>query len=897
MPLAPGSIFGHYEILAAVGAGGMGRVFRARDLDLNRDVALKLLLPEVSGDADRLARLIREAQVLASLNHPNIAGIYALEHDKGLHALVMEFVEGPTLADRIALGAVPVDEALPIARQIADALCAAHEQGVIHRDLKPANVKIRLDGTVKVLDFGLAKALDPRLSDDPTKSPTLSLHTTGSGAILGTAAFMSPEQAAGRAVDRRTDLWSFGVVIMEMLTGKPVFSGETVSHVLAAVLKTEPDFSTLPADTPAPLRRLLRRCLQKDPRQRLADAGDARLEIDDAMAPGEEQPAPSRTRPLQWVPWAIVAALVVALAVVIAQWRANGNPVVPANRLEARLGGDAPMSQTTFGSSVALSPDGSAIVFVAEPNPGERHLYARELSELNAHVIAGTEGADSPFFSPDGRWVAFFADGRLKKVALAGGAAVTLCDAPNGRGGDWGDDQQIVFQPDATGPLMRVSAGGGTPAPLTTLQNGEVTHRWPQFVDSGRAVLFTSNNSRSNWESASIVLQSFRTGTRTVVHHGGYYGRYVPTGHVLYLQQGLVFAKTLDIDRPDANGSPLPVVDVVLGGTGSGAAHLAVSREGTMVYAPRPRSEGPLPMVWMDRTGRISPLLPTPVNWRSPQISTDGAKLAVAMSDGQQSDVWAGPWAKEDGLARLTFDAADDLKPVWSPDGRAIVFGSTRAGPLNLYVQPTDGGAAQRLTDTPNAQAAGSWHPGGKFLAYQENRPKTGQDLMVAAIAGDSGATWSLRDPTVFVGTTFSEVEPMFSPDGQWIAYVSNSSGRDEVYVRPFPQASGVWQVSVGGGTTPTWSRQSPELLYRALSGELMTVGYVATNNSFRPDTPRLWSQVPVPPRQGLRPFDLHPDGQRVAIGSPERVDDRGRDHVTIVFNFFQRLRQLSVTN
>jgi serine/threonine-protein kinase len=810
----------------------------------------------------------------------------------------MEFVEGPTLADRIAVGAIPVDEALPIARQIADALCVAHEQGVIHRDLKPANVKVRPDGTVKVLDFGLAKALDPRLSDDPTKSPTQSLHTTASGVILGTAAFMSPEQASGRAVDRRTDLWSFGVVLMEMLTARPVFGGETVSHVLASILKTDPDWSTLPPDLPTSIRRLLRRCLQKDARQRLADAGDARLEIEEAITGVEEQrPGPVTTR-MQWAPWALVALLLAALGVLTVRWTRAGNPIAPAVGLDARLGADAPLSQTTFGPSIALAPDGSVLVFVGEANPGHRQLYARQLGELSADAIPGTDGADSPFFSPDGRWIGFFADGRLKKVALAGGAAVTLCDAPNGRGGDWGEDQHILFQPSSTGPLMRVSAGGGTPAPLTTLEGGEVTHRWPQSLDRGRAVLFTSNSSRSNWESATVVIQSIATGTRTTVQSGGYYGRYVPTGHLIYVQQGLVFAKTIDISQPETTGTPVPVVGSVLGGTGSGAAHLAVSLQGTMVYASRPRSEGPTPMVWMDRSGRTSSLLETPVNWRSPQISPDGTKLAVAMSDGQQSDVWAGAWAKSDGLARLTFDAADDLKPVWSPDGHAIVFGSTRDGALNLYVQQVDGaGAAQQLSDTPNAQAAGSWHPGGGFLAYQENRPETGQDVLVATISGSDTSTWSLRNPTVLAGTAFSEVEPMFSPNGKWIAYVSNMTGRDEVYVRAFPQETGVRQVSVGGGTTPTWSRSGAELLYRALSGELMEVGYVATDTSFRPETPRQWSRIPVPPRQGLRPFDLHPDGQRVVMGAPERGDDRVRDHVTFVFNFFERLRQLAVVN
>jgi Tol biopolymer transport system component len=909
MPLAVGSLFSHYEVLSAVGSGGMGRVYRARDIDLHRDVALKVLLPEVSSDPERLARLVREAQVLASLNHPNIAGIYALEHGQGVHALVMEFVEGPTLLERIRFSALPVEEALPIAKQIADALCVAHEQGIIHRDLKPANVKVRPDGTVKVLDFGLAKALDPRMSEDPTKSPTLSWHSTGAGVILGTASYMSPEQAAGRNVDRRTDLWSFGVVLLEMLTGQPAFPGETVSHVLAAVLRAEPDWTTLPKDTPLSIRRLLRRCLRKDPKQRLADAGDARLEIEEVIAGVEDEPRRQGSRWLRWLPWAVAAALAVALVTLMLTRVSVSRGPSSAIGVEARLGAEVPLLTSTPGSAIALAPDGSAIVFVTENEPGRRQLFVRHLSGFTAQPIAGTAGAESPFFSPDGRWIAFFAEGKLKKVLLDGGAAVTICDAPNGRGGDWGEDQQIIFQPNLTGPLMRVSSGGGTAAPLTKLVGPEVTQRWPQSLNGGRVVLYTSNSSRSNWEGADIVIETLSTGTRTVVQQGGYYGRFIPTGHLVYVHQGLIFAKGLDLSRPNASSSPLPVVQKVLGGTGSGAAHLTIAADGTLAYVPQSGADAHLPLVWMDRRGEVTPLWSSQIDFRNPELSPDGRRVALSIGDGEQFDIWVGDASAKAGSgvstalaqagamtgpSRLTFDPADDFKPVWTPDGRAIVYSSARAGALNLYVQLADGGRpAERLTESPNSQVAGSFHPEGKFLAFQENRPDTGQDILIAPIASRESSPWSLGTPIPFVATPASEVEPVFSPDGRWVAYVSNASGRDEVYVRPFATSDNVWQVSAGGGTTPTWAKGADQLVYRAPSGLLMVVNVTTAEGSFRVDTPQPWAPLAVPQRRGQRAFDLHPDGQRVVIGSPDRRDERGRDHISFVFGFFERVRQV----
>jgi serine/threonine-protein kinase len=893
MLLPPATTLGHYQIITAVGAGGMGQVFRARDVELNRDVALKVLLPEVATDPDRLARLTREAQVLASLNHSNIAAIYGFEEIDDVKAIVMEFVEGQTLAELIARGPIPLSEALSIARQIADALAAAHEQGIVHRDLKPANIKVRDDGCVKVLDFGLAKPLGVAFGGDPMKSPTQSNAITATGVIVGTAAYMSPEQAAGRGADRRSDLWSYGVVLLEMLIGRSVFTGETVSHVLASVLKTEPDWSLLPADTPESIRRLLRRCLRKDRRLRLADAADARLEIDDAIAgSGMAAPTPPRSW-WWWLPWGVAATLAIGLVSAITWPRAEVATAIPI-AVEMRASGGVAVASATFGSSVALSPDGSTLVFVGEPKLGARQLYVRQLQDVTGRAMPGTAGADSPFFSPDGEWVGFFADGRMKKVAVEGGAAVTLCTAPNGRGADWGDDQFIVFQPDTTGPLMRVSAAGGEVSPITSLAEGEVTQRWPQIVRGG-AVLFTSNSSRTNWENASVILQQIPNGDRRVVQQGGYYGRQLADGGLVYLQQGLLFARSFDGDQATAQAPPEPVLDAAVATTGSGAAHVAISRAGTIAYLPRIATDQRVPIAWMDRAGRVSALWQTPTDWRSPQFSPDGRSLAVALTDGRQFDVWVGPWASDEGLARLTFEAGDDFKPVWSGDGHDLAFASDRDGAANLYVQRADGGGpAQRLTDSPNGQAPGSWHPAGTFLAFQENRPASGQDIMILPVRHDPRGVWTTDAPRVFADSAFSEVEPMFSPDGRWLAYVANSSGIDEIYVRPFPGPGGTWQVSSGGGVTPTWSRRRNELIYRAPTNALMVVSYSVADGVFRPETPQVWSETRVPARPGQRSFDLHPDGERVAVAERETGSAANRDHVTLITNAFSRWRRFT---
>ena len=913
MALQAGTRIGPYEVIGQIGAGGMGEVYRATDINLTRQVAIKVLPDTFANDPERLARFEREAKTLASLNHPNIAQIYGLEKPSGIRALVMELVEGETLADRIARGPIPIDEVLPIAKQIAEALEAAHEQGIIHRDLKPANIKLRPDGTVKVLDFGLAKALEPTGTRiDATASPTITSPAmmTGIGVLLGTAAYMSPEQARGKPVDKRSDIWAFGCVVFEMLTGERAFDGDEVSDTLAAILRAEPDWAMLPPGTPATVRRLLRRCLDKNPRERLHDIGDARYELKETIAGGTGavgdsgvRAAPAQQLPVsRWqhaVPWVLAAgSLAVAIAVVVlwAPWRRT-LPPAPV-RLEATLGADA--SLDTLGASLAASPDGSLLSFVARSSEGTQQLYMRRLREVGAVPVAGTINARDPFFSPDSEWIAFFADGSLKKVAVTGGAAVTLCPAGSDRGGWWAEDGSIVFQPAASGEgLSRVSSAGGTPVPLTKLGAGEVTHRWPQVLPGGRAVTYTAHSSIAGFDDATIVVQPLPDGTPKIVQRGGYYGRYLPSGHFVYVHQGTLFVMPFDIARLEPTGQPVPVIDGIstyagLAGVGgqAGAVQIAWSGTGTVIYFAGQETANESPIEWMDRAGRVTPLRAARAIWSDPQFSPDGRRLALNIFFGQ-SGIFTYDWVR-DALTRVTFGTALNSKPVWTPDGRRLVFRSSRdAGVINLYWQRTDGsGDVERLTDSPNPQFPGSWHPGGRFLAFYESRPQTGNDLMILPMEGDEVSGWKPGQPTVFLDTPFAEQEPVFSPDGRFIAYQSTESGRAEVYVRPFSGPGGRWLISTDGGTYPVWSRTRQELFFSSPDNRLMVASYVIEGGVFQVDKPRIWSERRFMTRPG-RAFDLHPDGERFALDAAESEAAVKQDRLIFVFNFFEELKRL----
>src|SRR5215831_2798121 len=823
MSLALGSKLGSYEIVAAIGAGGMGEVYRARDTKLNRDVALKVLPEAFAADPDRLVRFQREAQLLAALSHPNIAAIYGLEGQDGREgplALVLELVEGPTLADRIAQGPIPVDDALPIAKQIAEALEAAHEQGIVHRDLKPANIKVRANGTVKVLDFGLAKAFEPASSGIAvTNSPTITTPAmTMVGMILGTAAYMSPEQARGRLVDKRTDVWAFGCVLFEMLSGKRAFDGEDIAETIGAIIHKEPDWAALSSSAPPVVENAIKRCLTKDPRQRIRDIGDVQLALDGVFesqitidAAADSSRPSSRT-----ALWAGAAAVVAAsLAFALATWAPwKTSATTPAVRLEVDLGAD--VSIDTGTAAVALSPDGTTLAF-ATANP--RLLYVRRLDQLKATPLAGTEGARGPFFSPDGQWIGFFTPGttgKLKKVAVSGGAVVTLCDVTADRGASWIDPNVIVFAGVSQDALFRVSSAGGTPERLTTLGGREITHRWPQMLPGGKAVLYTRHTNLTGFNDAELVVQPLPNGAAKVIQRGAYDGRYLPSGHVVYVHDRTLFAAPFDLDRLEMTGASVPAIEGLDARNAVGAAQFAVAGNGTLVYLPTGGTGNDFPLEWMDRNGKMTLLRTTSADWSNVVVGPGGRYLAMDVSDGRQTDIYVYD-SERDTQTRLTFGPGDSEKPVWSPDGKRIAFGATRSAKsgLNLYWQRADGtGDVQRLTESTFFQGAWSFHPSGKFLAIHQLTPPRGDDILMVPIEGDEASGWKPGKAVPFLSTPYSERAPMFSPDGHWLAYQSQESGHDEVYVTRFPGPSGKWQISNGGGTTPTWSRARRELFF-----------------------------------------------------------------------------------
>jgi serine/threonine-protein kinase len=905
-----------YQILAPLGAGGMGEVFRARDVSLGRDVAIKILPPRFVESPERLSRFEREARMLASLNHPNICGIYGLTDINGAPALVLELIDGPTLAERLQQsnsGArrLGLKEALTIARDIGRALEAAHEKGIVHRDLKPANIKITPDGVVKVLDFGLAKANveSPRLADDAVGSAMPACESRD-GVLLGTAAYMSPEQARGEPTDKRTDIWSFGCVLYEMIAGRRAVQGSTVSNTLAAIAESEPEWNEIPRSLSPNVERLLRRCLEKDAKRRLRDIGDAGFELDEAIASFDgtntvvTDRRGARAARRAWA-WSLAAAVALGASLALLWPReATRAPASELRRVNAEFGTDAALVTFQFGqgSAIILSPDGSTLAFVARARDGAaRQIYLRRLNELRAVPLSGTDGALNPFFSPDGQWIAYFADGKLKKVPTAGGGAVTISAVPpNHRGGAWGENGMIAFSPDREhAPLWQVSSSGGEPVPLTSLGENEITQRWPQILPGGKAVLFTGNDRADGFQQANVVVQSLPTGQRKVLVRGGaYHGRYLASGHLVYMHNATLFAAPFDLDRLEITGPAVPVLEGATVNTPVGAAEIAFSDTGTMAYLPAPEKVNydmiEAPIEWMDRRGTTKPLRAMSARWLYPRFAANGRQLAFSLFDGTQYDVSVYDWSRDE-LTRLTFDPAGDIYPVWTPDSRRIVFRSNRdnrAG--NLYWQRVDNtGEVQRLTTAERGHTPGSWHPNGRVLAFSEVDPRTGEtSIMMLRLDGDEPSGWRPADPVRFVKDAES---PMFSPDGRWLAYTSKSSANvgTEVFVSPFPGPGGPWQVSISGGANPVWSSTKPELFYGAPDNRIMVTSYSAPGGSFRAEKPRVLSDTQFMPRPVGRSFDVHPDGDRFAL---EKAPAAGAkpNHVTLVFGFLDELRRIA---
>jgi serine/threonine protein kinase/Tol biopolymer transport system component len=876
-----GETIAHYRITAKIGEGGMGEVYRATDTRLGRDVALKFLPDHFADDPDRLARFQREAQVLASLNHPNIAQIYGLEESGTARCIVMELVDGETLADRVARGPIPAGETLNLAHQIAEALEAAHERGIIHRDLKPANVKVTRDGKVKVLDFGLAKAFEgtPTVAT-LSNSPTL-IHTlpgSNAGVIIGTAAYMSPEQARGFAADQRSDVFSFGCVLYEMLTGKQAFHGDTVSDILASVLAREPNFALLPAKLNPKVSELLRRSLEKNPRRRWYAVGDLRLEIEAVLTAPTVSDAPNLDlstthKRREWAIGVVAVLAIVAFAVLLVRER---------NRSEAaEVHFHVVTPPTADATSIAVSPDGRKLVFVGS-NQGRSQLFLRPLDSVDTRVLPGTEGAAHPFWSPNSRSVAFFAGTDLKRVEVPGGPVqVVLSHIGGGAfvgGGTWNQDDVILFMHGARLTIFRVAATGGTPVQVTDSPRA-IRHTSPYFLPDGRHFLFYAQSAP---ETQGVYWGDLESKDRVRLLDSDSAAVYSPSGYLLFIRESTLFAQRFDAARRRLLGDPFPVAEqaaldpnVIIGAISAGTGVLAY-RTGS--------SSSNRQLVWFDRSGKPAGDVGPPDGFSSlnPELSPDGGRVAVDRVVNGNRDVWVLELARHI-TSRFTFDPTVDLGPVWAPDGDRIVFTSARRGVVNLYLKSSNGaGNEDFLLESPQATAAMDWSRDGRFIIYRVVNPNGGRDLWVLPLFGD-------RKPYPFVATSFNASYAQFSPDGRWVAYQSDESGQYQIYVQPFPGPGAKLPVSNAGGTHPRWNRNGKELFYIAADSKLMSVAVETTTDShtLKAGTPvELFAThlVEVPPSAQRQQYAVSPDGQRFLMNVP--IESADISPITVVLNW-----------
>jgi Tol biopolymer transport system component len=865
-----GRRLGPYQVHARIGAGGMGDVYRARDTTLGRDVAVKILPAALMSNTDRRARFEREARVLASLNHPNIGAIYGVEEADGVRAIVLELVEGETLAERLTRGPLPLKQALRIAREIADALEAAHEHGVVHRDLKPANVGLTRDGAVKVLDFGLAKLGTDQAdqsADDLFDLPRGTLADTRTGMILGTPAYMSPEQARGDRIDKRTDIWAFGCVLFEMLAGHAAFQGRTSTEILTAILERDADLGALPVATPTNVQRLLARCLDKDTKQRLRDIGDARLELTDRAAPTTDgHTAGALPRRSWWAFGLLATAAAIATGLVFQRLqtlsRGTDESSVAAAPVRRFVEGLSDGMQLAPAPALAVSPDGRRIAYVVVQN-GMRHLYVRELDQAAAHLLAGTEGADQPFFSPDGRWVGFFAEAKLKKVSVVGRAPVPLCDVASARGGSWASDDSIVFAPSANSVLLRVSSAGGIPEPITAFDRtlNEASHRWPHVLPGGDVMLFAAGPTVTarGWNEAHIIVQSLKTGVRRLLAPHGSYPLFAPGGHLLFLQDGILYAQRFDLERLDVAGEAVPILERVAGtgrGINGGAYEVALSATGTLAYLPDAAAV-PDAMVWVDRHAtEQSVTFPVPAAsyFAGPRLSPDERHVAVTIVGATDSEVWAYDLTR--GVANRLSVGGRNLWPVWAPDGTRIAYASSRQGSTNVHWKPADGsGTEEQLTFGTYTNFPHSWSPDGEMLALTEASPLGPSHILMLPLQPP-------RQPWRFAETPAAIRQPAFSPNGRWVAYVSNQSGRNEVYARAYAGGDTTIPISSTGGEEPLWARSGRELFFRR-GAAVMAVDIVERHNTLSLGPPKQLFSGSYLAGGARTGYDVSADGQR----------------------------------
>jgi eukaryotic-like serine/threonine-protein kinase len=912
-----GRRLGTFEVKSLLGRGGMGEVYRAHDTRLGRDVAIKVLPGAFTSDSARLANFEREARVVASLNHPHIAAIHGIEESEGVRGLVLELVEGETLAEKIAQAekssrrGLRMQEALNYARQIADALEAAHEKGITHRDLKPSNVKLTSEGAVKLLDFGIAKVVTgegPGI--DLTQAHTATSGGTGTGLVIGTAGYMSPEQARGKTVDKRSDIWAFGCVLFETLSGKMAFEGDTVSDTIAAILDRDPDWSTLPADTPRAVRQLIRRCLEKDPRQRLRDIGDARLELENLIRNPSDEITPEAAAE-QTTTWrkrtrsALAAAALLAIASAGLIWYALTRPDAAAgdNRV-SRFTVDLPKEPwmvgmvPTFNSNIALSPDGKLLALTPLPGP----VYIRRLDGLQNEPLEVTKSPNfrgAPLFSPDGLSISFIEGNGIiskrrpvLKAALSGGAAVTLTDYDNFHGGDWAADGWIYWTASYPGGIVRMRDSGGPSEPVTQLdvKSGERSHRFARLLPSGEALIYTvAFEGIDSYDDARIDLWDFKTKQKKTLITGGTSPMYSPSGHIVYARAGKLFAVPFDVSRREVTGSPFEVLDDVMMSRNTGAAHFTISARGDLAYAPGRAEGAERSLVWVDRAGKAEPLPLKPASYLYPRLAPDGRSMAVEI-EGPNHDFYFYDFART-VLSKVTTDGMSH-NPVWSPDGKRLAYRSWQAGGMTMWAMNADrSAAAERLDPKGTRQSPVSFSPDGKFLTFDQKDGETDDDAWILPIGGGGEARPIAR-------TTSGEGGAKFSPDGQWVAYSSTESGKPEIYVQPFPGLGPKIQISNAGGTDPVWRRMGGELYYRA-GKKMMSVSVDTRGAELRASAPKMLFEGPYYEGTGAScemggpssaNYDVTPDGQRFLMVR-DLTDTIAGMQVVVVLNWAEELK------
>jgi serine/threonine-protein kinase len=920
--LKPGTRLGPYEILSQLGAGGMGEVYKGRDVRLDRLVALKLLAPHLAGNPEARERFEREATTVANLKHAHICLLYDIGKDGGRDFLVLEYLEGETLAQRLAKGPLPLDQVLRYAIEISDALDKAHCTGVTHRDIKPGNIMLVPQGekgskiATKLLDFGLAKLKqDTALAKLPRSEwPTGMGAPTVLGTVLGTPHYMAPEQAEGKVdqLDARSDIFAFGTVIHEMATGKKAFEGQSQASISAAILKEDPPpLSSLepPGKLSSPaLDHLVKTCLAKDPDERWQTARDITKQLKWIAEAGSQASAsaaaiaPARPH-RRWILAAGLACVIAAAIAGIAAWTLKLSPPQPVTRSVITLPpGDrlAPAEQR----ALALSPDGKLLAYVAI-HDAVQQLYLRAMDGFEAKAVPGTEGATAPFFSPDSQWIGFIAGGSLKKVSASGGAAVTIGEAPGafGQGASWGDNDIIAFQSTTLGGLSQISAAGGAAQQLTTLDKGEGTHRWPEFLPDGNTLLFGASPNNAIWNNAQVAAYSLGTGERRNLVQG-VSPRYAPTGRLIYAQAGTLMAAPFDAKRLEVTGPPVPVVEGVLQSPIAGNAQYAFSAAtGALVFVPGGVQGSQSRLVWVNHNGMEQPL-PAPARaYLYLRLSPDGKRMVARVSE-QESHLWTYDLAR-DTLTRLTFEGNVNSTSAWTPDGKRIAFNSDRAGPLNLFWQLADGsGGIERLTTSEYPNSPTSFSPDGQLLAYTEQHSATGYDIWVLRLGNPGqpapatrGAGDESRKGEPFLRTQFNESAPKFSPDGRWLAYASDESGRWEIYVQPYPGPGGKWQISTEGGTEPVWNPNGRELFYR--SGDKMMAVDVTTQPGFSAGRPRMLFEagmyLPTPATH--QNYDVSPDGQRFLMLKPGEQQGQAATQINVVLNWFEELKRRVPTN